>query len=176
MGVIGYFAKDSNVTGGTTANLSSNPRGWPQLRSPGLVFRKMKILSDRNVFDATLERINFLFDEFPNIVVGMSGGKDSTVVYQLVMRIARERGRLPQTVFWLDQEAEWTATADYVSAVMHDPDVRPLWMQMPMHLDNEASFTTRFLKCWDPDEQANWIREKDELTLNISTICFRRDS
>jgi predicted phosphoadenosine phosphosulfate sulfurtransferase len=36
---------------------------------------------------------------------------------------------------------------------------------MPMHLDNAASFTTRFLKCWDPDELANWILEKDPVSI-----------
>jgi predicted phosphoadenosine phosphosulfate sulfurtransferase len=129
----------------------------------------MKILSDKTVFTAALERVNYLFDEFPNIVVGMSGGKDSTVVFELVMRVARERGRLPQAVFFLDQEAEWIATIDYVREVMHNPDVRPLWMQMPMHLDNAASFTTRFLRCWDPDEQANWIRERDPISIKENT-------
>ena len=129
----------------------------------------MKILFDKTVFTAALERVNYLFDEFPNIVVGMSGGKDSTVVFELTMKVARERGRLPQAVFFLDQEAEWTATIDYVREVMRNPDVRPLWMQMPMHLDNAASFTTRFLRCWDPDEQANWIREKDPISIKENT-------
>jgi hypothetical protein len=55
----------------------------------------MKILPEKNVFDAALDRIRYLFDEFPNIVVGMSGGKDSTVAFELAMRVTRERGRLP---------------------------------------------------------------------------------
>jgi NH3-dependent NAD+ synthetase len=55
----------------------------------------MKILPEKNVFDEALDRIRYLFDEFPNIVVGMSGGKDSTVAFELAMRVTRERGRLP---------------------------------------------------------------------------------
>ncbi len=31
----------------------------------------MKIYSKQNVFDAALERIRWLFDEFPNVVVGV---------------------------------------------------------------------------------------------------------
>lgn len=46
----------------------------------------MKILSNKNVFDAALERINYLFDEFPNVVAGISGGKDSTVIFELTLR------------------------------------------------------------------------------------------
>jgi predicted phosphoadenosine phosphosulfate sulfurtransferase len=129
----------------------------------------MKILSKKNVFDAALERINYLFDEFPNIVVGMSGGKDSTVVFELTLRVARERGRLPLTVFFLDQEAEWTATVDYVRKVMYLGAVKPLWFQMPIHLDNATSYTTKFLKCWDPAEQTNWIHEKDPIAIHDNT-------
>lgn len=44
----------------------------------------MKILSNKNVFDAALERINYLFDEFPNVVAGISGGKDSSLLDQSV--------------------------------------------------------------------------------------------
>ena len=125
----------------------------------------MKILSKKTVFDAALERINFLFDEFPNVVAGISGGKDSTIVYELCMRVARERGRLPLTVFFLDQEAEWTATVDYVRSVMQSPDVRPLWLQIPMHLDNAASYTTKFLKCWDPEKQSEWVHPQHPLSI-----------
>ena len=37
----------------------------------------------------------------------MSGGKDSAVLFNLAMTVAKERNRLPLKVFWLDQEAEW---------------------------------------------------------------------
>lgn len=35
----------------------------------------MKIYSNKTVYEAALDRIRFLFDEFPNIIVGVSGGK-----------------------------------------------------------------------------------------------------
>ena len=125
----------------------------------------MKIFSDATVFDATLARLRYLFAEFPNVVVGMSGGKDSTVVFELALRVARERKRLPLTVFFLDQEAEWTATVDYVRAIMYRKEVRPLWFQMPMHLDNAASFQTKFLQCWDPAAEADWVHPKDPCSI-----------
>ncbi|MEK6532023.1 MAG: hypothetical protein AABZ23_05990 [Deltaproteobacteria bacterium] len=48
----------------------------------------MRILGEKNVFDAAIERIEFLFDEFENIVVFISGGKDSTVVLGLTLMVA----------------------------------------------------------------------------------------
>jgi hypothetical protein len=101
----------------------------------------MKILLKENVFDAALNRIRYLFKEFPTVIAGVSGGKDSTVIFNLTMRVARELGRLPLPVFWLDQEAEWTDTVNYCRWLMYQPDVKPLWFQMPMHLDNAASLT-----------------------------------
>jgi hypothetical protein len=35
--------------------------------------------------------------------------------------------------------------------------------------DYYTSFTTRLLKCWDPDEQENWIREKDPVSIKENT-------
>ena len=87
----------------------------------------MKIYSNVNVYDAALKRMNWLFDEFPNVVVGFSGGKDSTVVYNLALQVAREKNRLPLRVLFLDQEAEWQSTIDTVRLVMENPDVEPLW-------------------------------------------------
>jgi predicted phosphoadenosine phosphosulfate sulfurtransferase len=52
----------------------------------------MEILSEKNVFDAALEHIHYLLDVFPNIVVGMSGGKDSTVVFELTTRRGNAAG------------------------------------------------------------------------------------
>lgn len=60
-----------------------------------------------NVFEEALERIRFVYDNCDDVIVSMSGGKDSTVLFNLTMQVARERNRLPLKVFWLDQEAEW---------------------------------------------------------------------
>jgi predicted phosphoadenosine phosphosulfate sulfurtransferase len=125
----------------------------------------MKILSDKNVWDATLERLNYLFDEFPVVVSGVSGGKDSTVEFYLTLKVATERGRLPLPVLWIDQEAEWTSTVQTVRDIMYRPDVRPMWYQMPMHLDNATSYTTPFLSCWDPAHPNKWIHDKDPISI-----------
>lgn len=36
----------------------------------------------------------------------MSGGRDSTVVFEMALIVAKEKNRLPLKVFWLEQEAE----------------------------------------------------------------------
>lgn len=49
-----------------------------------------------NVFEEALNRIRFLYDNHDDVIVSMSGGKDSTVLFHLALMVAQERGRLPQ--------------------------------------------------------------------------------
>lgn len=120
----------------------------------------MKIHLPKNVFDAALDRIRWLYDEFPNVIVGFSGGKDSTVVFNLAMIVAKEKGRLPVRVLFVDQEAEWQSTIDYVTEVMESPGVEPKWYQMPIRLFNATSTTEHWLMCWNPADEERWMRPR----------------
>ena len=128
----------------------------------------MKIYSPQNVYEAALDRIRYLFDQFPNIVVNFSGGKDSTIVLQLALQVAEEKGRLPLPVLWIDQEAEWQATVDYVDIVMRDPRVKPYWLQIPMLISNSASSKEGqdWINCWGEGE--DWIHPKSDISIQTN--------
>ena len=51
----------------------------------------MRIYDDKNVFESALDRIRYIYDEFENIMVCTSGGKDSTVIYNLCKIVAKEK-------------------------------------------------------------------------------------
>src|SRR5580704_5079091 len=53
----------------------------------------------KSVFEAARERIGFIYDHCDDVIVSMSGGKDSTVLFEITRAIARERGRLPLKVY-----------------------------------------------------------------------------
>lgn len=129
----------------------------------------MKIYKNINVLDAALDRIRWLFDEFPDLIVNFSGGKDSTVLLELSLRVAREKGRLPLRVMFIDQEAEWQHVIDYTRRVMDRPEVEPWWFQMPIRLFNATSHTEHWLKCWSPEERDIWMREKEEDSIHENT-------
>lgn len=122
----------------------------------------MKIYRNENVLEAALERIRWIFDEFPNVIVSMSGGKDSTIVFELCRIVAREKGRLPLRVFWLDQECEFASTVDYMRHVMYEPDVEPWWFQIPFRENNATSAKDHWLTAWGEGEE--WVREKDPIS------------
>lgn len=119
-----------------------------------------RIYLAENVYEAALNRIRWLYDEFDNIVVSVSGGKDSDIVLRLSIEVARERGRLPVRALFIDQEAEWQATIDHMRDLADDPDVSLDWLQVPMRLFNATSGTDEWLHCWDPEAEDRWIRPK----------------
>jgi predicted phosphoadenosine phosphosulfate sulfurtransferase len=122
----------------------------------------MKIFLKKNVLEAAKERVRWLFEEFPNVIAGVSGGKDSTVVFHLCLEVAREMGRLPLKTMFLDQEAEWQATVDQIRFMMEHPDVEPMWFQMPIKLFNATSTQENWLYCWDENKPEGWMRPKEK--------------
>ena len=132
----------------------------------------MKIYTGRTVWEAALARMGWLFEEFPNVVVSFSGGKDSTVVLNLALRVAAEKNRLPLKVAFVDQEAEWQATIDYAREVMARPTVEPWWFQMPIQLFNAASFTDQWLHCWQ--EGGPWMRPQEDGAITANVYGTRR--
>lgn len=115
-----------------------------------------------NVYDAAVNRIRFLFREFPRVVVSVSGGKDSTCLFHLCAAEAERVGRRFE-VFFLDQEAEYQSTIDMIGGMMRHPLADPRWYQVPIRMTNATSHSDVFLHAWEPG--AAWVRAKDPLAI-----------
>lgn len=115
-----------------------------------------------DVFRAALDRIRWLYDEFETVQVSTSGGKDSTVLLELTVMVAAERGRLPVQAQWLDQECEFEATVDYMRYLMYErEDVDLRWYQVPFLLENSTNHENPWLKVWDEEHPEDWVRPKE---------------
>ena len=134
----------------------------------------MKIYKEQNVYDAALERIRWCFDEFEDVVVSYSGGKDSTVIFEMALQVAKEKNRLPLKVMWLDQELEWKSTVEQVKSVMYRPEVEPMWYQIPMLILNASSGVkgNTWLHCWYHNEE--WAREQDPISIKVNRFGTNR--
>lgn len=121
------------------------------------------IYGKEDVVTATKKRIAYLFDNYDNIQLSFSGGKDSTVLFHLINEEAKKRNR-KFYLFFLDQEAEYQGTIDMVDWAMRQPNVIPLWYQVPMFMTNSCSQQQLFLWAWGENEQ--WVREKSDISIH----------
>lgn len=123
---------------------------------------RTKTLGTANVVEAAKKRISYLFDNYDNIELSYSGGKDSTVLFHLLNAEAKKRNR-KFNVFFQDQEAEYQGTIDMVDWVMRQPNVNPYWYQVPIFMTNACSSQQMFLWAWGKDEK--WVRPKSDIAI-----------
>lgn len=116
-----------------------------------------------DVLEAVNKRIAILFDNYENVQLAFSGGKDSTVLFHLINAEAIKRNR-KFILYFQDQEAEYQGTIDFVAWAMSQPNVIPLWYQVPIFMTNAASHQQLFLWAWGENEE--WVREKHPLAIH----------
>lgn len=120
----------------------------------------MKIYCDENVFEASKKRVKYIFDEFENIYVSFSGGKDSGVCMHLMCEEARKRNRKIGVLF-IDIEAHYQMTIDYsIQMIEKYKDViTPYWVCLPMLTDNSLSYDEMTWSWWETEKKDIWVRE-----------------
>lgn len=115
---------------------------------------------EENVYEATLKRIKYIFDEFDNIYCSFSGGKDSTVCVHLFCEEARKRNR-KIGLFHIDIECAYKYTMEHVEYIYKEYQdvIIPIWVCLPMSTDNGLSYGQQMWKWWDTDLKEIWTRD-----------------
>jgi len=114
-----------------------------------------------SVLEAARARLRWVFDHFDEIIVSVSGGKDSTALAHLALAEAKRRGRRIG-MFFLDEEVVYQSSADQVEYLMTlEPDhTIPMWLQVEFRLTNATSTTEGQLICWEAGKHKLWMRPK----------------
>jgi predicted phosphoadenosine phosphosulfate sulfurtransferase len=123
----------------------------------------MKRYLDIDVLTASRQRIRETFDGFERIYLAFSGGKDSSVMFHLVMEEAIKRGRKVGVMF-IDFEAQYADTITHVREMfeLYRDHIEQHWICMPMLLRNAVTVYEPRWMCWDPQKPHLWIRQKPE--------------
>ena len=120
---------------------------------------------NKNVYDAAQERLKVIFNEFENICVSFSGGKDSGVVLNLVLDyMKRNHIKKKIGVLMIDLEGQYKLTIEYVKKMYEDNSdyIIPYWVCLPLNLRNAVSVYQPFWCCWEPETKDKWIRDFPE--------------
>ena len=132
---------------------------------------------NKNVYEAAIERLDFLFKNFERIYVSFSGGKDSGVMLNLVCDYMRERGITKKVgVMILDNEANYEHSLQFMhSALEKNLDlVEVYWCCLPITLPCTVSSYAVDWQCWGQRDKDRWIRPMPtaDYVVNIDNCPF----
>ena len=132
---------------------------------------------NENVYEASMKKIKYLFDEFDNVLIAFSGGKDSGICLNLCYEYAKEHNCLNKlSMYHLDYEAQYQYTTDYVEDCFLNEfeGIRKYWLCLPIAAQCAASMYQDHWTPWDKDKKNIWIRKmpQNEFVINEDNVPF----
>lgn len=115
----------------------------------------------QNVYEALQERLRLIFEEFDNVYVSFSGGKDSGLLLNLVMDYRRKHYPWKTVgIFHQDFEAQYTVTSEYVERTFerYKDEAELYWVCLPMATRTALSSYEMFWYPWDDQKKDQWVR------------------
>lgn len=113
-----------------------------------------------DVYTETVNRIDYILDNFEKIYISFSGGKDSTVMLHILMDRAIIKKKKIGVLF-IDLEGQYKTTIDHIKKCfeLYKEYIEPFWIALPIHLRNAVSVFSPFWICWEKNKEKAWIRE-----------------
>lgn len=116
---------------------------------------------EQNVYEALQERLRMVFEEFDNVYVSFSGGKDSGLLLNLVMDYRRKYFPWKTVgIFHQDFEAQYTVTTEYVERTFerYRDEAELYWVCLPMATRTALSSYEMYWYPWDDTKEELWVR------------------
>lgn len=132
-----------------------------------------KVYIDKNVLEASRERISKTLDNFEKYYISFSGGKDSTVMTHLVMEEAIKRGKKVGLLI-IDLEAQYNQTIVHIEEIieMYKDHIDLHWFCGELMLRNAVSDFQPKWVCWDESKKDIWVREKPKYASDLTRYDF----
>ncbi len=122
----------------------------------------MKNYLDKNVFDASNERIDFIFKNFERVYVSFSGGKDSSVTLNLCIDYVR-KNKLDRKlgVLVMDNECNFSYSLQFMQEILDkNLDILDIyWCCLPITLPCTVSSYRIDWQCWCTTEEHKWVNK-----------------
>lgn len=136
-----------------------------------------RIYKDTNVYDASIERLDFIFANFDKIYVSFSGGKDSGVLLNLVLDYVKKNNIKKKIgVQILDNEANYEFSLEFMHRILSENrDYLDIyWCCMPVSLPCTVSAYEIDWQCWGISDEHRWIRPmpSNDYVVNINNHPF----
>jgi predicted phosphoadenosine phosphosulfate sulfurtransferase len=131
-----------------------------------------------NVYEATIKRIAFLFNEFEQIIISFSGGKDSGVMMNLALNYARKTNQLHKVgVYHMDYEAQYQETTNYVTRTFESlsSEVSKYWVCLPIKAQCATSMFQNYWQPWRKEDKEIWCRDLPVNCINEDNFPFNFD-
>lgn len=120
-----------------------------------------KKYTDQSVYEASQERIKYLYENFDTVLVSFSGGKDSTACLNLIYDYAKEHNLLHRTaVYHLDYEAQYQFTTDFVTSVFDGYEgIEKYWLCLPVGANCGCRMDAGTWIPWKTSDKNIWVRD-----------------
>lgn len=124
----------------------------------------MKKAEQKDVLTLALERMRYIYHTFDFVGVSCSGGKDSSIVVNLALEIAREQKRLPVHVYFVDEEVIPPEVDEYMLRLRENPDVDLKWVCVPLVYYTNSESQDRWFT-WDEQFKHLWLKPKSQFAI-----------
>src|SRR5690606_17762022 len=120
----------------------------------------------KSVLDATRERVSYTFDNFEKIYLSLSGGKDSTAMFHIVIEEAKKRNR-KIGIFLLDWECQFEMTIDHIQHLVEQyrDNIELYWVCLEIETMSACSAFEPLWRSWDEEKKNLWTRQKPEYAI-----------
>ncbi|MCD8166641.1 MAG: DUF3440 domain-containing protein [Bacteroides sp.] len=129
----------------------------------------------KNVYELAQERLKVIFNEFDNIYVSFSGGKDSGMLLNLCIDyIRRNNLKIKLGVFHMDYEIQYSMTIDYVDRILEaNKDILEVYrVCVPFRVTTCTSMYQSFWRPWEESKKDIWVRKKPKNCMNMEDFPF----